>query len=817
MAVIAKVAVQAAPYAIDKVYDYLLPRDVGGQVGCRVLVPFGRGNRLSEAVILATGEGVPDKPLKTVRTLLDAEPVMSEKEIRLALWMRQRYFCTFYDALHTILPAAVWYRYREMWRLARDVLPETLPEKEAAVCRLLLDGPMETEALKQSLGDDTALLLRRMEKAGTLCHETESRRKVRDKVDVFAKLAVPVEQALELVGKTARRQREVVGKTARRQREVVAFLAQNGETGMHDLCYFTGASRKTVELLVLNGTVSLREQEAYRITEKQYAVKAESITLNGEQQQVYEDILQQALSGKAGVTLLQGVTGSGKTLVYIRLAQELLHRGRSVMILVPEIALTPQMMARFTAYFGDEVALLHSGLRLTERYDQFKRIRRGEAHIVLGTRSAVFAPLRDIGLIVMDEEQEGSYESETSPCYHARDIAKYRCLQEGARLLLGSATPTVETAYWAEKGDYQKALLRQRYNRQALPQVIIADLRQELREGRNGIISWPLYEELQKNLTAGEQSILFLNRRGSSRQLLCPQCTYVPKCPRCSVYLTYHSANGRLMCHYCGYSEKAPEVCPECGGQFKHIGVGTQRVEEELHRIFPGTALLRMDADTVSVGHEAILREFEEKRVPILLGTQMVAKGLDFENVTLVGVLGADTSLYVDHYRAAERTFNLLTQVIGRAGRGSKAGRAVIQTYTPQNDVIQAAAQQDYQRFYDAEIQLRKLRRDPPFADQFTVTVTGQEENAVRQALDLLTRSLRQAAQKPPYSAMELQILGPAPAPVVKVNGSYRYRTMVLGRNDRQLRQLLSAFMREFAQRGENRRLHIYTDCNLMD
>ena len=527
--------------------------------------------------------------------------------------------------------------------------------------------------------------------------------------------------------------------------------------------------------------------------------------------------MQQALSGKAGVTLLQGVTGSGKTLVYIRLAQELLHRGKSVMLLVPEIALTPQMMARFTAYFGDEVALLHSGLRLTERYDQFKRIRRGEARIVLGTRSAVFAPLRDIGLIVMDEEQESSYESETAPCYHARDIAKYRCIQEGARLLLGSATPTVETAYWAEKGDYQRALLRRRYNRQALPTVILADLRQELLEGRNGIISRPLYEELQKNLDAGEQSILFLNRRGSSRQLLCPQCTYVPKCPRCSVYLTYHSANGRLMCHYCGYSEKAPETCPECGGQFKHIGVGTQRVEEELRSIFPGTPLLRMDADTVSAGHEAILREFEEKHVPILLGTQMVAKGLDFENVTLVGVLGADMSLYVDHYRAAERTFNLLTQVIGRAGRGSKAGRAVIQTYTPQNDVIQAAAQQDYQRFYDAEIQLRRLRRDPPFSDQFTVTVTGQEEDAVRQAIALLTRSLRQAAQQPPYSAMELQVLGPAPASVVKVNGSYRYRTMVLGRNDRQLRQLLAAFMREFAQRGENRRLHIYTDCNLMD
>ena len=806
MAVIAKVAVQAAPYAIDKVYDYLLPQDMAAQVGCRVLVPFGRGNRSSEALILSLGVGVPDKPLKTVRSLLDEESVVSDKEIRLALWMRQRYFCTFYDALHTILPAAVWYRYRELWRMADGVLPEGLPEKEAAVCRLLEDGPMETDALKQALGDDVAPLLRRMEKAGKLRRETESRRKVRDKVDLFVKLAVPADQALEMVGKTARR-----------QREVVAFLAQNGETGLHDLCYFTGAARKTVEVLAQTGTVCLREQETYRITEKQYTVKAIPITLNDEQQQVYEDVLRQVQSGKAGVTLLQGVTGSGKTLVYIRLAQELLRQGRSVMILVPEIALTPQMMARFTAYFGDEVALLHSGLRMTERYDQFKRIRRGEARIVLGTRSAVFAPLGNIGLIVMDEEQESSYESETAPCYHARDIAKYRCLQEGARLLLGSATPTVETAYWAEKGDYQKALLRQRYNRQAMPAVILADLRQELLEGRNGIISRPLYDELQKNLAAGEQSILFLNRRGSSRQLLCPQCTYVPKCPRCSVYLTYHSANGRLMCHYCGYSVKAPEVCPECGGRFKHIGVGTQRVEEELHTLFPDTPLLRMDADTVSVGHETILREFEEKRVPILLGTQMVAKGLDFANVTLVGVLSADLSLYVDHYRAAERTFNLLTQVVGRAGRGEKAGRAVIQTYTPENDVIQAAAAQDYQRFYDAEITLRRLRQDPPFADQFTVTVTGPEETPVRRAIELLRQGIGNTAKKPPYDALGIQVIGPAPAPVVKVNGVYRYRLLVLGQNIAPIRELLAGFMRAFVQRPENRRLHIYTDCDKMD
>ena len=326
-----------------------------------------------------------------------------------------------------------------------------------------------------------------------------------------------------------------------------------------------------------------------------------------------------------------------------------------------------------------------------------------------------------------------------------------------------------------------------------------------------------LARELEKNLETGEQSILFLNRRGSSRELLCPQCGYVPQCPRCSVYLTYHSANGRMMCHYCGYSEKSSEACPECGGAMKHIGVGTQRAEEELHALFPEAEILRMDADTVSQGHEKILRDFQVRRVPILLGTQMVAKGLDFANVTLVGVLAADMSLYVDHYRASERTFSLLTQVVGRAGRGDKPGRAVIQTYTPQNDVILAAADQDYDRFYDGEIRLRQLRRDPPFADQFFITVTGPEEGPVRRAAAGLRDGLRSAAGQEPYRGMALDILGPAPAPVVKVNNRYRYRVTVIGRNDKTLRGLLSAFMKEFSRRPEHKALHIYTDCNLMD
>ena len=803
MPIVAKLAVQAATYAIDKAYDYLLPDELSGRVGCRVLVPFGRGNRLSEGVILSLHQEVPAKPLKAVRSLLDDEPVVTEKELRLALWMSRRYFCTFYDALRTILPAAVWYRYREIWSMRQPVLMPDAPEREQAVARLLQDGPLAEDKLCQALGDDIPPLLRRMEKAGTLTHTTEQQKKVRDKVVAFASLCVPAEQAADLAGRSSKR------------REVVSFLARNGETALHDLRYFTGAAKKTVDDLCRLGAVSLREQEEYRISEKQYAVKATDITLNDEQQRVCDALLAQIDRGEAGVTLLLGVTGSGKTMVYIRLAQLLLERGKSVMILVPEIALTPQMMARFTAYFGDRVALLHSGLRMTERYDQYKRIRRGEARIVLGTRSAVFAPLVELGLIIMDEEQEGSYESENAPCYHARDVAKYRCAQEGARLLLGSATPTVETAWHAEKGDYGLLELRQRFNRQALPRVIVADLRHELRQGRSTVISQPLYDELQKNMAAGEQSILFLNRRGSSRQLLCPQCSYVPECPRCSVYLTYHSANDRLMCHYCGFSQPAPERCPDCGGALKHIGFGTQRVEEELHELFPDTEVLRMDADTVSAGHEALLRQFEERRVPILLGTQMVAKGLDFENVTLVGVLSADLSLYVDHYRAAERTFNLLTQVVGRAGRGAKEGRAVIQTYTPENDVIQAAAAQDYERFYRSEIQLRRLRRDPPFADQFIITVSGGEEDPVRRAVGLLRSGLDAAVKKPPYDDMGLELIGPAPAPVVRVNG--RYRLLLLGENNAQVRGLLSSFMRAFAQRAENRRLHIRVDCDLMD
>ena len=807
MPLIAKVAVAAAPYAIDKPYDYIAPDDA--RPGQRVLIPFGRGNRTGEGMILSVRREMPDKPLKAVRQLLDADPVATDREIKMALWMRQRYFCTFYDAIRTILPTAIWYKYQEFWQLVSSPQEVDLSDREREILESLQPGPQKTEELKERFGETATTILWRMAKRGIVTSVTQTDRKIRDKVITLVSLAVPLDSAVEKL--------RGGGRNAPRQMDALKMLAQAGETSIHDLCYFTGVSRRALENLEKQGILTMRQQEEYRINSSDNPEKPADISLNDEQSQVYEMILEQALSGKAGVTALEGVTGSGKTLIYIRLAQELLRLGKTVMILVPEIALTPQMMARFTAYFGNEVALIHSALRLSERYDQYKRIRRGEAHIVLGTRSAVFAPLDHIGLIVLDEEQEASYESENAPCYHARDIAKYRCVQENARLVLGSATPTVETAYYARQGIYQLAKLRRRYNEKNLPQVILADMRLELRRGNTGCVSRVLAEELSKNIRRGEQSILFLNRRGNSRQLICPSCGYVPQCPRCSVYLTYHSANRRMMCHYCGFSTKAPEVCPDCGGSLKHVGVGTQKIEEELRQLFPDIEILRMDADTVGEGHEKLLREFEEKRIPILLGTQMVAKGLDFENVTLVGVLAADQSLYIDHFRASERTFSLLTQVVGRAGRGNKVGRAVIQTLTPENDVIQAAADQDYERFYEREIRMRKIRRDPPFADQFVITVSGREELHVRQACAQLQRSLRDTSFLPPYDTMELEILGPAPAPVVKVNDRYRYRITVIGRNEKILRDLIAAFMKEFSGRRENKGLTIYTDCNRME
>ena len=812
-----KVAVSAAPYSIDKPYSYLVPESLAAAAvpGVRVMVPFGRGNKESEGLILARVQEPKLPGSKAIRQILDPEPVLDKAGIDLALWMRGRYFCTVFEAVKTILPAGLWYGLREIWSLAME--PETARSAAVGIpgAWQVLDllekqgGKADIRVLRDALGDGAEKPLKAMKKAEILACETDAKRKIADKSHRMVELAVNTEDAYALT--------EPKRRSAPARYEVVNFLATAGRTPAAEVSYYTGASARTLKAMEKAGLIAFSEEEELRVPSLDDVEPGPEIVLNEEQQRAFEEILGRVQAAKPSVTLLHGVTGSGKTQVYLRLVQETLALGKTAMVLVPEIVLTPQMMRKFSSYFGSRVAMLHSSLKMTERYDQWKRIRRGEVDVVLGTRSALFAPLKNLGLIIMDEEQEGSYQSENVPRYDAREVAKYLCVREKAALVFGSATPTVETAWAAEQGSYQKALLRRRYNENALPEVLIADLRQEILNGNPGLISTPLRQELEKNLAAGEQSILFLNRRGSSRMLLCGECGYVPQCPRCSTAMTYHSANGRLMCHYCGHSEPAADTCPECGGWMKHVGAGTQKVEEELRELFPEAGILRMDADTTAGGHEEILQTFERERVPILLGTQMVAKGLDFENVTLVGVLSADISLYVDNYRAAERTFSLLTQVVGRAGRGGKTGRAVIQTYTPGNDVIRCAARQDYDAFYESEIRMRRLRRYPPFADLFTVTVSGTEEGRVLRAAVSVRETLRQLCRRPELAAGEPEVLGPAPAPVVKVNNRFRYRCTLVGKNDKATREMLAWLQKDFAKDNANRGMNLFVDHNAAD
>ena len=812
-----KVAVSAAPYSIDKPYSYLVPDALVAAAvpGVRVMVPFGRGNKESEGLILARVQEPKLPGSKAIRQILDPEPVLDKAGIDLALWMRGRYFCTVFEAVKTILPAGLWYGLREIWSLA--MAPEAARSAAVGIpgAWQVLDllekqgGKADIRVLRDALGDGAEKPLKAMKKAEILTCETDAKRKIADKSHRMVELAVNTEDAYALT--------EPKRRSAPARYEVVNFLATAGRTPAAEVSYYTGASSRTLKTMEKAGLIAFSEEEELRVPSLDDVEPGPEIVLNEEQQRAFEEILGRVQAAKPSVTLLHGVTGSGKTQVYLRLVQETLALGKTAMVLVPEIVLTPQMMRKFSSYFGSRVAMLHSSLKMTERYDQWKRIRRGEVDVVLGTRSALFAPLKNLGLIIMDEEQEGSYQSENVPRYDAREVAKYLCVREKAALVFGSATPTVETAWAVEQGSYQKALLRRRYNENALPEVLIADLRQEILNGNPGLISTPLRQELEKNLAAGEQSILFLNRRGSSRMLLCGECGYVPQCPRCSTAMTYHSANGRLMCHYCGHSEPAADTCPECGGWMKHVGAGTQKVEEELRELFPEAGILRMDADTTAGGHEEILQTFERERVPILLGTQMVAKGLDFENVTLVGALSADISLYVDNYRAAERTFSLLTQVVGRAGRGGKTGRAVIQTYTPGNDVIRCAARQDYDAFYESEIRMRRLRRYPPFADLFTVTVSGTEEGRVLRAAVSVRETLRQLCRRPELAAGEPEVLGPAPAPVVKVNNRFRYRCTLVGKNDKATREMLAWLQKDFAKDSANRGMNLFMDHNAAD
>ena len=813
---IAKIAVSAANFAIDKPYSYWIPEGMELAVGSRVMVPFGKGNRRTEGVVLTLEEGTAEG-LKSVEKVLDDSPLLSENMLRLAAFLRERYFCTFYDAIRAMLPAGVWFHTKDTYRLTEDRSwqEKSIRQPDAMkILQFLADcgGEAPETMLKSVVEEEEArtAAIKYLLRKKWLVDETDFTRNLGDKTEKIVTLAAPVEEVMDYASRCLR---------APMQRSVLELMCGIGSVSMKELCYFTGAKPATVKRLEALGYLQLSDKPVLRCSQIQPAVLEGPLQLSKEQDTAYAGLHQQMHRQDPGVALLYGVTGSGKTAVYIKLIQSCLDEGKCAMLLVPEIALTPQLLSLLVAYFGDQVAVLHSSLAAGERYDQWKRVRSGDARVVVGTRSAVFAPCPELGLIIIDEEQEHSYKSENSPRYCAKEVAIWRGMKEKALVLLGSATPSIETMYRAKNGSYQLYQLENRFGGRKLPDVQIVDMKEEIKNGNDLSFSYDLLENIEKTKNAGKQAILFLNRRGNSRALVCVDCGEVPECPRCNERLTYHSANERVMCHYCGFSQPVPKRCPTCEGAMKRIGVGTQKAQEELLQRYPDMQIDRMDSDTVSAvnTHEKILDHFKNNKVPVLIGTQMVAKGLNLPDVTLVGVLDADMSLYSGSYRAAENTFNMLTQVVGRAGRGDAPGQAMIQTMVPEHKVLELAAKQDYDSFYELEIGLRKIQNCPPFGDIVSVTFVGQEEAQVLHGAAKFRDSLQACLKQPAYETENCRVLGPAPCAVPKINYNFRYRLTLKCRMSRPLRQLIAHLLREFAKDGANRGVNAFADVNGFD
>ena len=810
---IAKIAVSAANFAIDKPYSYHVPDEMVLSPGQRVQVPFGRGNRRTEGIVLAV-ESEEQSGLKTVECCLDEAPILSQQQLRLAAFLRDRYFCTFYDAVRTMLPAGLWFQSQERFSLTenRDWKEATIHKEGAREILTFLEdlgGEAEESALRSRIPEEEIRnqALAYLVKKKWVRARTDFLRRLNDKTEKIATLVSSPEEAMEYASHRP--------KSAAMQKAVLELMCSVGSVAVKELCYFTGASTATVNRLEKLGYLALTERPVLRCREIKPVRLSGPLVLNREQETCFAGLSAQMNQEDPGVALLYGVTGSGKTSVYIKLIQTALEQGRTAMLLVPEIALTPQLLGLLAAYFGDQVAVLHSSLSAGERYDQWKRVKNGDAKVVVGTRSAVFAPC-DPGLIILDEEQEHSYKSENSPRYNAREVAILRGAREHALVLLGSATPSVESMYRARSGAYRLYTLKERYGGRPLPDVDIIDMREELKLGNDMSLSVPLRQAVMDTWQSHKQTILLLNRRGNSRALVCVDCRETPECPRCSVRLTYHSANNRLMCHYCGHSQTVPQRCPSCGGPIKTIGTGTQKVQTELEYLFPDMKTDRMDADTVSAvnTHEVILDRFRKEKIPVLIGTQMVAKGLNLPDVTLVGVLDADLSLYSGGYRAGETTFNMLTQVVGRAGRGDTPGRAMIQTLVPEHQVIKLAAKQDYDGFYDLEINLRRVQNVPPFGDIGLITFLGEDEGAVLRGAAKFRDSLQACLNQPAYAAEQCTVLGPAPCPVPKINYHFRYRLTLRCRMTKNLRVLLAHLLREFSKDNTNRNVSGFIDIN---
>lgn len=731
--IIATVAVEKTFFNLDSDYDYYVPKELEGciKVGMLVKIPFGSSNKFREGIVVKLYAAINSK-LKEIDSLVDKSPVLTEEMILLALWLKERCFCTTYDCLRQMLP--------------------------------------------RGLG------------------------KVGDATSKIARLIVENESDLP--------------KLTPKQKSVINLLYDIGSANVDEICQFCGVGIGVLKNLEKYGVISIDKVEKYRMPYDNIQVETtEDIKLTEQQKKAFNTYLAM-LNGDGGTGLLFGVTGSGKTQVYLKLIDETLKLGKDVIVLIPEIGLTSQVISIFYKRYGKKVAVFHSGLSLGERNDEYKRADRGEAKIVVGTRSAVFAPLHNLGLVVMDEEQESTYKSERTPRYNAKDVARFRCKYNKALFLMSSATPSVESYTNAINGKYKLCEISERYGSSVLPEVITVDMKEELKNGNKTPISAKLRELLFETLEDNKQAILLINRRGYNTFVACCDCGNVITCPNCSISLTYHSYNNRLTCHYCGYTKNLDVRCSECSSDnIRYSGYGTQRIEDELKALFPDAGILRMDADTTTAkfSHDTMFNDFKNHKYDILIGTQMIAKGLDFPDVTLVGVVNADNSLYDENYNGSERSFDLITQVIGRSGRRDNKGVAVIQTINPYNSTIEYASMQDYKGFYSTEIELRKALVYPPYCDLISVSFNGENESKVglcsREFLNILKELNADNKHK-------IIVLGPSPAKIAKLNSEYRYRLTVKCKYSKKMHTLFNEILKRVSKIKDYKDVSVSVDLN---
>ena len=812
---IAEIVVDGVPRNVDRLFHYEVPEALENDllVGMRVEVPFGIGNRRRNGFVMGFSDEAPNRELKPIIHILDREPVFDKEASCLARYIRDRYLCTYSEALRLFVPPGTMMHYIEVVTL----LPMTPEEREERVrkastqkelVRILENagGTMDMRSIRDLMKRDVLPIVRALQDKEIVSLSMDVRSATRDKPVTVYRYVGPDDPEVCA---------EYLGRRSPAQERAISVLGQCESLSSMDLIVFAGVTYSTIRTLEKKGLIEREVREVFRKPSLSKSVVSDTAKEpTEEQKQALFSIMQGLEEEKSTVFLLHGVTGSGKTEVFMQAIAKALSMNKTALVLVPEIALTPQMTERFTARFGERTAILHSALSMGERLDEWKRIHRGEASVVIGARSAVFAPLQNIGIIIIDEEHETSYKSEMAPRYHAREVAQKRAELSDAVLILASATPSVSSMFRARNGEYRLLSLQNRYNNASLPEVTTVDMGAELRAGNRHVISQRLQDEIEANLQNGEQTILFLNRRGFSTFVSCRNCGHVMLCEHCNISLTYHSFTNTLNCHYCGEQVPNPDVCPSCGSKYiRYFGAGTEKIERDLKDLFPEASIVRMDVDTTGGkgGHERVLRRFSDKKADILLGTQMVAKGLDFPDVTLVGVLAADTLLNIDDYRAAERTFDLVTQVCGRAGRGEKPGRAIIQTYTPDSSTLRLAAAQDYLTFYDEEINYRKLFCYPPFCDIINIIVSCESRDIAVRELRLIAAKLR-GAVKALADPAQTEIYGPSDAPVNKIKNRFRQRLWIKTHYDTQWQRILSDILLDFY--GEKRDAGIVIDIN---